>query len=384
MKNETFLPALAVLNGLPTPCYLYNAGLLQQTLEAASYEAAKYDYEIHYAVKANFNRRILQQIAAHGLGADCVSGGEIQAALEAGFPAGKIVYAGVGKADWEIYRALEAGIFCFNVESQAELLVINELAGQRKQVAPVALRINPDVTAHTHRHIVTGLKETKFGINLHLLDDILTLLPALKNIDCKGIHFHIGSQITDMDNFYGLCLRVNDIQARLASLNRLPQHVNLGGGLGIDYHRPQENRIAAFGTFFQLFDKHLKRYAGQSVHFELGRSLVGPCGVLLTRVLYVKEGSAKQFAIVDAGMTELIRPALYQAYHKVENISSDEAMEKYDVVGPVCESTDCFGKAVLLNRVARNDLLALYSAGAYGESMSSHYNCRTLREAYFF
>ncbi|MDR2802051.1 MAG: diaminopimelate decarboxylase [Prevotellaceae bacterium] len=384
MKNLSLFPPAATLEALPTPCYLYDTALLEETLKVAQCEAAKYDYEIHYAVKANFNHRILQQIAAHGLGADCVSGGEIQAALDAGFPAGKIVYAGVGKADWEMELALEKNIFCFNVESLAELEALNELAGKRRQVAPVALRINPDIIANTHRHIITGFKENKFGINLDLLDEVLNSLPALKNIALKGIHFHIGSQITDMENFRSLCFRANEIQERLAGMGLLPEHVNLGGGLGIDYHAPEEKRIAGFATFFRLFDEHLKRYSQQHIHFELGRSLVGQCGTLLSRVLYVKKGSAKKFAIIDAGMTELIRPALYEAYHKIENITSGGGVEQYDVVGPVCESTDSFGKDVPLNKVSRNDLLVIYSAGAYGESMSSHYNCRQLRKPYFY
>jgi diaminopimelate decarboxylase len=384
MKIVFPFPPVATLEALPTPCYLYDTALLEETLKAAQHEAAKYHYEIHYAVKANFNHHILQQIAARGLGADCVSGGEIQAALNAGFPTGKIVYAGVGKADWEIELALEQHIFCFNVESLAELEVIDALAGKRRQVAPVALRINPDIIANTHRHITTGVKENKFGINLDLLDGVLKTLPALKHIAFKGIHFHIGSQITDMENFRSLCLRANEIQERLAGMGLLPEHLNLGGGLGIDYCAPEQNRIADFATFFRVFDTHLKRYDGQRIHFELGRSLVGQCGTLLTKVLYVKEGSAKKFAIIDAGMTELLRPALYQACHKIENLSSVGEAAPYDVAGPVCESTDSFGKDVLLNKVSRNDLLVVYSAGAYGESMSSHYNCRQLRPPYFY
>ena len=384
MREKHFFPSIETLNELQTPCYIYNTALLQQTLEIAKREATKYGYEIHYAIKANFNPRILRQIASNGLGADCVSGGEIQAALDAGFDAAKIVYAGVGKADWEIELALEKEIFCFNVESLAELLVINELAEKRKQKARIALRINPDVIANTHHHIVTGMKESKFGINLDKLDAVLQLLPALENVMFEGIHFHIGSQITNLDNFYGLCLRVNEIQKQLASRKLLPRHVNLGGGLGVDYKLPEQNSIPDFAAFFQLFDKHLKHYNGQRIHFELGRSLVAQCGMLLTKTLYVKEGSTKKFAIVDAGMTELIRPMLYQASHKIENISSDGALEVYDVVGPVCESTDCFAKAIALNVVSRHDLLVIYSAGAYGESMASHYNCRKLRDVFFY
>jgi len=382
--SSSFFPPIATLRELQTPCYIYNTALLQQTLDTAQSEAKKYGYEIHYAIKANYNPRLLRQIAASGLGADCVSGGEIRAALDAGFAFDKIVYAGVGKADWEIELALEKEILCFNVESLAELLVINELAGKHRKKARIALRINPDVIANTHHYIVTGMKESKFGINLDKLNEVLCQLPALKNVSFEGIHCHIGSQITNLDNFYGLCLRVNEIQKQLASCNLLPRHLNLGGGLGINYKTPEQKVIPDFAAFFQLFDKHLKRYGGQRIHFELGRSLVGQCGALLTKTLYVKEGSVKKFAIVDAGMTELLRPALYQAYHKIENISSDGALEVYDVVGPVCESTDCFGKAITLNAVARHDLILIYSAGAYGESMASHYNCRRLQDSFFY
>lgn len=383
MKNS-FFPPPATLSELQTPCYIYNTELLQRTLNIAQAEAKKYGYEIHYAIKANYNQRILRQIASSGYGADCVSGGEIRAALEAGFPAEKIVYAGVGKADWEIELALEKEIFCFNVESLAELLVIDELSEKYGKKAHIALRVNPEVAADTHHHIVTGMKENKFGINLDKLDEVLSVMSGLKNIIFEGIHCHIGSQITKLDNFYGLCLRVNEMQEMLVNRNMLPRHINLGGGLGIDYQTPEQKPIPDFAAFFQLFDKHLKHYSGQRIHFELGRSLVGQCGALLTKTLYVKEGSAKKFAIVDAGMTELLRPALYQAHHKIENLSSEKETELYDVVGPVCESTDSFGKAVTLNAVSRNNLIVIYSAGAYGESMSSNYNCRSLKEPLFY
>lgn len=346
-------------------------------------EAKKYEkYIVHYAVKANANPKLLSIIRENGLGADCVSGGEIRAAIQAGFPSSKIVYAGVGKADWEINLGLEHNIFCFNVESVPELEVINELAGTKEKVASVALRINPNVGAHTHANITTGLKENKFGINLEDLDTVLDKVEALPNVKLMGLHFHIGSQILDMGDFIGLCNRVNEIQEHMYNRRIIVEHINVGGGLGIDYQHPNRQAIPDFTEYFATFHKHLKLRPQQSLHFELGRSIVAQCGSLIAKTLYVKQGANKQFAILDAGMTDLIRPALYQAYHKIENITSEEPIEKYDVVGPICESSDVFGKAVDLNKVKRGDLIALRSAGAYGEIMASGYNCRPLPKGY--
>lgn len=371
------------LRELQTPFYFYNTDLLRDTLALIRSEADRYGFHVHYAVKANANPKILSIIRENGLGADCVSGGEIKASLAAGFPAKKIVFAGVGKADWEINLGLDNDIFCFNVESAAELEVINELAGAKNKVASVALRINPEVDAHTHAYITTGLKENKFGINLSQLDSVLDLFETLKNVKLIGLHFHIGSQITDLTSFQSLCSRVTEIQENMARRRILVENLNFGGGLGIDYHHPNHLPIPDFKEYFAIFHKHMKLRPEQQVHFEPGRSVVGQCGTLITKVLYVKEGASKNFAIVDAGFTELIRPALYQAYHRIENLTSDEAEEVYDVVGPICESSDSFGKSVDLNKVRRGDLIALRSAGAYGEIMASQYNCRQLPKAYF-
>ena len=371
------------LRELQTPFYFYNTDLLRDTLALIRSEADRYGFHVHYAVKANANHKILSIIRENGLGADCVSGGEIKASLAAGFPAKKIVFAGVGKADWEINLGLDNDIFCFNVESAAELEVINELAGAKNKVASVALRINPEVDAHTHAYITTGLKENKFGINLSRLDSVLDLFETLKNVKLIGLHFHIGSQITDLSSFQSLCSRVTEIQENMARRRILVENLNFGGGLGIDYHHPNHLPIPDFKEYFAIFHKHMKLRPEQQVHFEPGRSVVGQCGTLITKVLYVKEGASKNFAIVDAGFTELIRPALYQAYHRIENLTSDEAEEVYDVVGPICESSDSFGKSVDLNKVRRGDLIALRSAGAYGEIMASQYNCRQLPKAYF-
>lgn len=368
---------------LETPFYYYDTNTLRETLSCVNNEAKKYgNYHVHYAVKANANHKLLTIIRENGLGADCVSGGEIRAAVQAGFPASKIVFAGVGKADWEINLGLDYNIFCFNVESIPELEVINELAGAKGKTASVAFRINPNVGAHTHANITTGLKENKFGINLEDLDAVLDLAAQLPNIKVVGIHFHIGSQILDMGDFVSLCNRINEIQEHMYSRHTILEHINVGGGLGIDYQHPNRQAIPDFAEYFKTFHKHLKLRPSQTVHFELGRSITGQCGSLISKVLYVKQGANKQFAILDAGMTDLIRPALYQAYHKIENITSEEPVEKYDVVGPICESSDVFAKAVDLNKVKRGDLIALRSAGAYGEIMASGYNCRKLPQGY--
>jgi diaminopimelate decarboxylase len=368
---------------LQTPFYYYDVELLKETLDVVKSEADKYNYLIHYAVKANANPRILSIIAENGLGADCVSGGEILAALEAGIPSERIVFAGVGKADWEINTGLDNDIFCFNVESLAELNVIDELAAIKGKVAPVALRINPEIDAHTHAKITTGTKENKFGINLGQLNAVIDDLLQMKHVKLIGIHFHIGSQITDLSSFQSLSIRANEIQEELEARGLHIENVNFGGGLGIDYYHPNHLSVPAFDNYFAVIHKLLNVRPGQKIHFEPGRSIVAQCGSLIAQVLYVKEGETKNFAILDAGFTELIRPAMYDAYHRIENISSDEEETVYDVVGPICESSDVFGKEVVLNKAHRGDYIALRSAGAYGEVMASQYNCRRLPASYF-
>ena len=333
-------------------------------------------------MKANANPKVLSIIRESGLGADCVSGGEIKAAIKAGFPANKIVYAGVGKTDREINLGLDYDIFCFNVESVPELEVINELAAAKGKIARVAFRINPDVGAHTHANITTGLAENKFGISMQDMDHVIDRALEMTNVKFVGLHFHIGSQILDMGDFTALCNRINELQEKLYARQIIVEHINVGGGLGIDYAHPNRQPVPDFASYFETYHKHLKLRPQQTLHFELGRSVVGQCGSLITKVIYVKQGTNKQFAILDAGMTDLIRPALYQAYHKIENISSDAPVQTYDVVGPICESSDVFGKAVDLNAVKRGDYLAIRSAGAYGEIMASRYNCRELPQGY--
>lgn len=368
---------------IQTPFYYYDTNVLRQTLKNINEEAGKHEgFEVHYAVKANANPKVLNIICQAGLGADCVSGGEIQAAIKAGFPASKIVYAGVGKSDWEINLGLEKGIFCFNVESIPELEIINELAEKQNKIAQVCFRINPDVGAHTHANITTGLAENKFGIAMRDMEAVIEEAAKMKNIQFLGLHFHIGSQILDMGDFEALCNRINELQNQLEAHHIVVKNINVGGGLGIDYNHPNRQPIPNFKDYFDTYAKKLKLRDGQKLHFELGRAVVGQMGSLITKTLYIKQGTAKQFTIVDAGMTDLIRPALYQAYHKIENISSDEPVETYDVVGPICESSDVFGKAVDINKAHRGDLIALRSAGAYGEIMASQYNCRQLPKGY--
>lgn len=372
------------LGNKPTPFYYYDTELLQATLDAVLKETNdKENYHIHYAVKANANPQILNIIKNAGIGVDCVSGGEIEASLKAGFPSDKIVYAGVGKSDWEIQLGLRNDIFCFNVESIPELEVINEIAGQENKVANVCFRINPNVGAHTHANITTGLAENKFGIAMEDMLKVIRLSQSMTNIHYMGLHFHIGSQITEMDDFQALCVRINELQDQLEAEGITSETINVGGGLGIDYSDPDKNPIPDFKSYFGTYKEHLKLRPGQSLHFELGRSITGQCGSLITKVLYVKKTTAKQFAIVDAGMTELIRPALYQAHHKIENLTSkSESEETYDVVGPICESSDVFDKDINLPQTLRGDLLAIRSAGAYGEIMASCYNCRPLPKTY--
>ena len=365
-------------NGIKTPFYYYNTALLKETLKSML-DAAPKAYHIHYALKANSNPKLLNIIKQHGIGADCVSGNEVKRALEIGFTNKQIAFAGVGKSDEEILIGLENDIFSFNVESIPELIVINELASQQNKIAQVALRINPNVDAYTHKYITTGLEENKFGINPYEFDTVLEHLSNCKNIKLVGLHFHIGSQIQSLTPFKNLCIRVNEINKWFLNKGLEIEHINVGGGLGINYQEPDKESIVDFKAYFNVFKQFLELMPSQQVHFELGRCIIAQCGSLISKVLYVKNGINTNFAILDAGMTELIRPALYQAYHKIENLTAcveNRELNKYDVVGPICESSDCFGKAVVLPETKRGDLIAIRSAGAYGEVMSSNYNLR--------
>jgi diaminopimelate decarboxylase len=376
---------LSKINSIKTPFYYYDVDVLKQTLQTVKTESEKYNFIVHYALKANANNKLLEIIKFYNIGADCVSGNEVKKAVECKFDSKHIVFAGVGKSDDEIIYALEQNIFCFNCESLQEIEVINELAKQKNKTASIALRINPNVNAHTHKYITTGLEENKFGINLWELETVVKQLQLLNNVKLIGLHFHIGSQITDLSAFKSLCLKVNEIQSWFVSHKIEIENINVGGGLGVDYHEPDTHQQADFAAYFKLFYDFLELRPKQKVHFELGRAIIAQCGTLISKVLYIKNGVNTNFAILDAGMTELMRPALYQAYHKIENLSKAalSANTKYDVVGPICESSDCFGKAVNLPETKRGDLIALRTAGAYGEVMSSAYNLRDRVQAVY-
>lgn len=368
---------------LETPFYYYDLDLLSATLKEINRCVSGHPFVVHYAIKANSNPRLLSEIREAGLGIDCVSKGELKVAMDCGFSPRSIVFAGVAKTDSEILAGIDAGIRCFNVESREELHIIDQLAASRGKVAQVAIRVNPNIDAHTHKYITTGLNENKFGVDMEMLDSVISDALSLPNVNLIGLHFHIGSQITTMDAYQILCSRINDLQEHVAQLGAKIEIINVGGGLGIDYDNP-DNSIPPFEEYFNTFSQLLIVRPGQEVHFELGRSVVGQCGSLISRVIFVKEGVKKRFVMLDAGMTELIRPALYQAHHVIQNLtpqSGDTAV--YDVVGPICESSDCFGEDELLPVSHRGDFFALRSAGAYGEAMASQYNCRRLPSSYF-
>ena len=359
-----------------TPFYFYDMSVLEETLSALD-KANSYGYQVHYALKANNNAPILDRIRSYGLGIDCVSGNEILIALKNGFSPNHIVLAGVGKTDKEIKLAVEHEIFSINVESIQELTVINEIAGQLGKKANISIRINPEMEAGTHHYITTGTRENKFGISSEELLKNLDMIKSLASISFIGLHYHIGSQVTDMNRFIGLTEKVNHLQEELKASGVTLAHLNVGGGLGIDYKEPTVNPVPDFASYFNVFHENLKVSDDQQVHFELGRSLVGQCATIISRVVFVKESEHINFAILDAGMSDLMRPSLYQAYHKVVNLSSNSAqIETYDVVGPICETSDFFQRNYKLPITKRGDLIAIMSAGAYGETMKNNYNAR--------
>lgn len=369
---------------LSTPYYCYDLSLLRNTIGTIQKEISGFPFVVHYAVKANANPRILEEISKTGLGADLVSGNEILAALKAGFAPGMMAFAGVGKTDSEIGIAIDNDIYCFNVESEPEMEIINEIAGLKGKKVGIAIRVNPDIDAHTHRYITTGTVADKFGIDLPMLDEVVDLALRLPNLHLRGLHFHIGSQITTLEPFKMLCEKINFLIEHFENRGVTFEMIDAGGGLGVDYNNPEANQIAPFHDFFQVFKDGIKLRPGQKVHFELGRSIVAQCGALISKVVFVKENSAKKFVILDAGMTHLLRPALYNAHHKIVNLTSQESEhDTYDVVGPICESSDVFAHDEILPITRRGDLIAILSAGAYGESMASTYNMRSLPQSHF-
>ena len=430
---------------LATPFWYYDMDVFRKTVKLAASLSERYGIGAHYALKANVEPRLVSYIASKGFGADCVSGNEVKYAVESGFARYSIVFAGVGKSDKEISEALDLGIGCFNVESLMEMQVIDALAASKGVRANVSLRINPNIDAHTHRYVTTGLYENKFGISRHEFEAAIDILKGSKALDFKGLHFHIGSQITDVEPVYSLeCERAAEIVEWFEAHGMEVGSIDLGGGLGVDYDEPDENPVPDFEKWFSIIDRKLRRRPEQSVSIEPGRSMVAQCGSLITRVLFVKSGETKTFLIMDAGMNDLIRPALYGAYHKIENLSAhyartessesedltrhhqmpageqrsgglalgcarrpDRPLEKgvggiethggiendivqslplgalYDIVGPVCESSDVWGEGRELPYSKRGDILAIRSTGAYGSVMSSRYNLRDLAPAVF-
>lgn len=377
-------PLIQQFKEIPTPFYYYDLDVLTRTLKTLKEQANKYNYHVHFALKANANIKLLKIIHDYGVGADCVSGNEVIRARESGFNSQEIVFAGVGKTDREIDLALDYGIYCFNCESQQEIEVINELAAEKNMVANIAIRINPNVDANTHHKITTGLDENKFGISIPKLDEVVNKTMNLKHVHLIGIHFHIGSQILKLDVFKQLCLKVNELQKWFEDKGIELSDINVGGGYGVDYEKPDMNQIPDFAAYFKVFYDNLALRPRQKVHFELGRAIIAQCASLITKVLYIKRGVNTNFAIVDSGMSELLRPALYQARHSIQNLTSTASeTEKYDVVGPVCESSDVFGKDYELPITQRGDLFAVRTTGAYGETMASTYNLHDLVKPYY-
>lgn len=372
------------LQGYDTPFYLYDIDLLRQTLESATAVASRYNFKLHYAIKANYDPHILSVIKEYGLGIDCASGNEVACAIEAGFDPSGIVYAGVGKKDKELRYAISQGIFSINCESLQELELIDRIAGELGKVQDIALRINPDIDPKTNSCIDTGQADSKFGISYEEVMANVELINSYRNVRIRGMHLHIGSQIRELHVFQYLCDKVNAIVECLTGLGFKFDFVDVGGGLGINYDFPENEPVPNFASVFSIINQYLK-VDGREVHFEFGRAIVAQCGELITRVLFRKDtATGRKLVIVDGSMTELIRPALYGAYHNIENITSQESRkERYTVVGTACESTDVFDQSLSLPVTSRGDLLTIKSAGAYGMSMASRYNLHDLPGAVY-
>ena len=367
------------LSSHETPFWYYDMELFRRTVDEAARAAEKWGIVVHYSIKANSEPRLLAYIRRRGFGVDCVSGNELAFALEQGFDPSKIVFAGVGKTDEELLIGLRAGIASFNCESVEEVERLNELAGEYGLKANISLRVNPDVDAHTHKFITTGLETDKFGIPRRDVDKVIAMLKGNDRLNFKGLHFHIGSQILDVEGvFTSECQSANDIVKHFESEGLRVRNIDLGGGLGIDYEEPDLHPVPDFDGWFRVLRSRTQCSGDQQLHVEPGRSLVGQCGSLVSRVIFVKRGESRTFVIADTGLNDLLRPALYGAYHKVENLTSTSAqMASYEIVGPICESSDVIGEDRLLPLTQRGDILAIRSAGAYGSAMSSHYNMRT-------
>jgi diaminopimelate decarboxylase len=366
------VPLTEIARQFGTPAYVYSRAAIEHAYREFSKACSGHDVLICYSVKANSNLAVLNLLARLGSGFDIVSGGELARVLAAGGRADRTVFSGVGKSEAELRAALEAGVLCFNVESEEELERLASIAAVMGKTAPVSMRVNPDVDPRTHPYIATGLKETKFGIDSETAVPLYRKAAKLPGIRVTGIDVHIGSQITDVDPFVAALDKVLEFVDALDAAGMHLDHIDLGGGLGIRYRdeNPPEPKDYLGRLFERLGARKLR------VLFEPGRSLVGNTGLLLTRVEYLKHGAAKNFAVVDAGMNDLVRPALYDAWHEVLPVARRAGgAKRYDVVGPVCESADFLARERVL-AVAAGDLLAIMSAGAYGMAMSSNYNSR--------
>lgn len=366
-----------------TPLYLYSKNMIIENFKATDAAFASVRHIICYAMKANSNFQILKLMASLGSGGDVVSGGELFLAQQAGIPANKIVYAGVGKTDAEIKYAIESGILAFNVESEQELAIIDQAAQKLNKKAPVAIRINPDIDVHGHPYISTGKSINKFGIDINVALDVFLAAHRMKGIEIVGVHCHIGSQILDLEYYVAAAKKLFDFVKNLSENGINIQHVDIGGGLGVHYPdvipEVAEKKGNEVPSPMQLAQKIIDvlRPLKCEILFEPGRSIIGETAALITRVLYVKKSRDKNFIVVDAGMNDLIRPSLYDAYHQVAPLQKREgALEKSDVVGPICETGDFLAKDRNLPGVQRGDYLAVMTAGAYGYSLASNYNSR--------
>lgn len=368
------LPVKQLAEQFGTPLYVYSRATLERHWHAFNNAFGEHPHLVCFAVKSNPNIAILNIMAKLGSGFDIVSQGELERVLAAGGDAGKVVFSGVAKSSQEIARALEVNIRCFNVESEAELLRINQIAGEMGKIAPISLRVNPDVDAHTHPYISTGLKENKFGVSVEQAREVYKLAVTLSNIKIVGMDCHIGSQLTELQPFLDAVDRLIVLMEQLKQDGIHLKHLDLGGGLGVTYTDETPPHPTEYAK--ALWEK-LSAFSELEIIVEPGRAITANAGILVTKVEYLKSNESRNFAIVDAGMNDMIRPALYQAYMNILEIDRTLAREEkiYDVVGPICETSDFLGKQRKL-AIAEGDYLAQRSAGAYGASMSSNYNSR--------
>ncbi len=368
---------------LDTPFYYYDLDILNKNISNLKSSIQK-NNKVHFALKANFNNRILNIIKSSGLGVDAVSSNEIKKALEIGFSSKDIVFAGVGKTDTEIIYSINKEISYINCESFEEINVINKISRNLNKLSSISIRVNPSIETGTHKNIETGNKQNKFGIDINEIADLIDRIKNFKNVLVVGFHFHLGSQIESDLPFLKLSEKANELNNLFYDKKFNIKYINVGGGLSIDYEEPLINPVSNFTRFFQIFNNKLLLKKNQEIHFELGRSIVGQCGFLVSKVLFTKKSFNTDFLIIDAGMNDLIRPALYNSLHKIINISSkNEKNMNYDIVGPICESSDIFANNYNLPISSRNDHIVICSTGAYGESMSSNYNLRNSLNSYF-